>query len=810
MFPPQIPANQPTARFTAAQIANALHLSKRAVLKCLADCASSGSVLIRGNEATAWRFDELPNRYQETLARLARDAGLPVFEYLESISKPWEPELALSELSESCIAEARQLRAALLPAFERRESQLFTPTDHARLGLADYQKAFGHTISERHWRRLMDRTDKRDAGAGDFNRLEIYLPDRLQRLPDITKPLPSESEFQDIRAFILGFRNPLQPSTTEKAALWGRVFELFEEKAETSREKKQVRRAFIKFLLRHGNSLAQGERAMRVAFDRKYSRWIRNDRSAVALLDGRELKRGVPIAASIPQNDIDKIVYHAAAKCGGRVAQAVRSLAAKGEHSGLSQSTVELINRPRSRKSYVNKRLNKAVQPEVRGIAPFFLGKRVQDDAKAHVERDYSKLASMEIINADDFTFPVYFYVPDGNGWFTLTRGQCLIMLDVRSWKVVAWSLQPERNYNSLVIRSLMNRVCDMGIPKVWYFERGIWKTSLIVKGQAPAGWSIALSPSEFEVGWQKLGVEFRHAIRARTKPVERVGGLLQDLMHGLRGYCGRDERRDCPQATKQAMDEVKARRVNHPGELFFSFEEWNTELARLIDQYNATSQDGQVLAGLSPDEAFEKNWPHNDPPSRIDANCWHLVAHYVRPVNVTVNGISFYIGGKKFVYRNERTGHDRGKTVLAFFDPESPDFLCVTDMNHKNPYLVERSSKVDFLAAPGDPVFEAETAKAAAHSSYPKTRYHVLKAKFAPTFRRNIVDAETAETAQQILTQRSAAIATQKQEAKERISAAKSFGRLGMVTPERQRPGQAAAAAELAQLLEESEGESL
>src|SRR5690606_9905887 len=130
-------------------------------------------------------------------------------------------------------------------------------------------------------------------------------------------------------------------------------------------------------------------------------------------------------------------------------------------------------------------------------------------------------------------------------------------------------------------------------------------------------------------------------------KPVERVGGLLQDLMHGLRGYCGRDERRDCPQATKQAMDEVKARQVNHPGELFFSFEEWNTELARLIDQYNATSQDGQVLAGLSPDEAFEKNWPHNDPPSRIDANCWHLVAHYVRPVNVTVNGISFYIGGR-------------------------------------------------------------------------------------------------------------------------------------------------------------------
>jgi len=58
----------------------------------------------------------------------------------------------------------------------------------------------------------------------------------------------------------------------------------------------------------------------------------------------------------------------------------------------------------------------------------------------------------MEVISADDFTFPVYFYVPDGKGWFTLTRGQCLIFLDARSWRVIAYSLQPERNYNSLVI----------------------------------------------------------------------------------------------------------------------------------------------------------------------------------------------------------------------------------------------------------------------------------------------------------------------------------------------------------------------
>jgi hypothetical protein len=444
---------------------------------------------------------------------------------------------------------------------------------------------------------------------------------------------------------------------------------------------------------------------------------------------------------------------------------------------------------------------------EVRGLMPFFLGKKAIDDGTAHLDRDYSKLTAMQVVSADDFTFPVYFYVPDGDGWFNLTRGQCLLMLDVRSWRIIAYSLQPERNYNSLVIRTLMNRVCgDLGIPGVWYFERGTWQNALLVKGNPPAGWENALSWPEAKIGWENLGVKFRHAIRARTKPVERVGGLLQNLMHGLRGYCGRDERRDCPEVTKRAMQEVQFRRVNHPGELFFSFDEWNGQLGQLIDSYNASSQDGKILQGLSPDEAFEKFWPASNPPSRMDANCWHLVAHYVRPVPVTTNGICFRIGQKKFVYRNERTGHDRGKTVLAWFDPASPDFLCVTDANRKNPYLVERSTEVDFLAEPGDPVFERELARAAAHSAYPRARFHTLKAKFAPTFRRNLVDVETAETAQEMQRQRAEKVAEQKQTGAERNRASVSFRRLGMAMPERLRPEQADAARQLSDLFQKDE----
>lgn len=492
----------------------------------------------------------------------------------------------------------------------------------------------------------------------------------------------------------------------------------------------------------------------------------------MALLDGREEKAGVPTGKPIPQDDLDLITWKAVAECGGRNAQAVRELALRGTRSGLSEATLELVTGRGSRKSYVNARVLNAVKHDVANLAPYALGKKAIDDATAHVERDYSKLVSMQVVNADDFTFPVYFWVPDELGWYTLTRGQCLLMLDVRSWKVIAWSLQPERNYNSLVIRTLMNRVCaGWGIPNVWYFEQGIWKNALLVKDQAPAGWRDALSWNESKSGWERIGVQFKHAIRARSKPVERVGGLLQDLMHGVRGYCGRNEREDCPEVTKRAMDDVKFKRVQHPGELFLSFDEWNEQLGAIIDRYNAASQDGEVLQGLCPAEAFETHWPHTNPPAKMDANSWHLVSHYSRPVQVTANGISFRIGARKFTYRNERTGADRGKEVLIHFDPECPDLLCVTDMNRKNPYLVERARKVDFLAEPGDEVLELELGKAAAHSKHPRARYHVLKARFAPTFRRNIVDVATAETAQEITRQRETLQAEQKQESKVRAA---------------------------------------
>ncbi|HEV2329371.1 MAG TPA: hypothetical protein VGY56_11350 [Verrucomicrobiae bacterium] len=799
--PLELPSQDQTSRqgWTAAQLASAGRLSKRWVLRKLAGTPAAGSIIAQGNETAVYNFDVLPSAIQTAIAASAGATGLSVAEYIETSCIPWRPARPLSEIDNAGIEDAKKLRAALLSALQRQTSKLLSSTEKARVGLADYKREIGHEITVRHWQRLIERTLRRAGASEDFERLELYLPDNPKPKMEAQRLTPGESEFADLLAIIRGCADLNHPTDGENAAIWNAAFEIFDE-SENIKKRKYLRRSLVKFLFRHAPALAGNEHTLHVMFNQKFARWIEGKKTPAALLDGRKEKAGVSTAEPFAKPDLDKIVWHASANCGGRVAQAVRDLRASGERSGLSKDTLEILSRPAGRKSYVNRRLMDQVSNEVQQLMPFFLGKQAIDDITASLRRDYTKLASMAVISADDFTMPVYFYVPDGNGWFTLTRGQCLIFLDARSWRIIGYSLQPERNYNSLVIRTLMNRVCsEFGIPGTWYFERGIWKRSLLVNGRVPTGWSDALSPTDVKTGWETFGVKFVYAKRARTKPIERVGGLLQDLMHGVRGYCGRDERRDCPEQTKRAMDDVQARRVEHPGELFFSFQEWDEQLATLIEKYNATSQDGDVLQGLTPDDAFQHFWPESDPPTKLDERAWHLLAHYVRPIHVTSNGICFRVGQKKFVYRNERTGQDRGKEVLVWFDPESPDFVSVTDLDRKNPYLVERSLPVDFLAAKGDEQFERETSKVAAHGNYFRTRYRTLKATFAPAFRRvGYVDAKTAETARAMQRQRAERV-TKEREIK---AARKSYSKLGMSTPRDLRPGQAEAAKELVSIM--------
>jgi hypothetical protein len=221
----------------------------------------------------------------------------------------------------------------------------------------------------------------------------------------------------------------------------------------------------------------------------------------------------------------------------------------------------------------------------------------------AHLSRDWSKVRSMDWFQGDDFTFPVYMSMPDGQGWFTLTRGQVLLMIDLRSTRILGFVLLSSRNYNANSIRSLITQTADEhGLPiKGFYFERNIWERSRILTGVADAG---PMSWGETEMGMRGLGLRFIHANLPRAKLIEAVGGALQNLMEGLPGYVGRNEMVEKFERVQKSKREVESRKL-HPDGLFLSEDQWADALENLCAQFNATLQNGKMTTGLSPDAAF-------------------------------------------------------------------------------------------------------------------------------------------------------------------------------------------------------------
>jgi hypothetical protein len=728
---------EPEPSFTASGIAAALGITRSTARSYLEVIPADGEKVSKGNNAKAWHWDSLPANVRSRLNAVATPRGYRDGRHLLSDPpKQWNPIQPLADCSDDSRGTATKLFRAQARALDRRNDMTLSRREWEAMAMADYAREFGKPISSRQCMDLLYRTIERAGSSGDFSRLELYLCKRPVPKKQTTAP-PSDADFSSLRDELARCADPAKPSNQEIDLLWMRALQLFLELSANG-NKKRIKRRLANFLFRHVAGIAATMEALRRNFNRKLKSCP--DGEEVPLLaDRRQSAAGVPKVPGISRADLETHIGYAAFKCGGRVAQANRELATLGERSGLSPEYLEILQRPSQSKSYVNERIRKPVVQGVAEIMPFILGKQAIDDATASLRRSYDNLRSMTVLTADDYTWPVYFYVQDKVGRYILTRGQCLLFIDCRSLSILGFSLQAERNYNSLVIRSLDNQVCrKWGIPKYKLIERGIWKNSKVVKNAAPVGWVDAHAPAANDFGWEQLGVRIIHAKRARSKPAELVGGLLQNLMERVIGYCGRDERRDCPEVTRKNKLAVDGGR-NHPEGLFLSFEEWKVKLQGLIELYNSTKQDGRILDGRSPDGAFQEFWPHDDPPTEFGGIHAHLYAHWVSRRAVTKNGISFKIGKEHYAYRVPQFA--LGETVLAWFDPESPELLGVTDLKSRNPAVVERASDVDFLAAlSGDSdreTYKREVRGVESQICRARTLYKVLRKRFEPTFRK-------------------------------------------------------------------------
>jgi hypothetical protein len=739
--------------FTATRIARALEREPRTLQRALARVAPSGLITVQGNAARAWTFSALPGEIQKRLESEAERRGFRNAEHLLNERAESVKESRSAEVHPDCYAYAAKLQKALVPSLARMDDAGMSRAGMSRaelerVGVQDYARVFGETITPRYFRKLLKRTLDRDAGAKNWDKQETFFPENRVKHWWGWRSAKEQPEFETLASYLEVCGKV--PTEIEVRGIWTAAFEEYSRLVREGDSPKRAARRVREYLFLKASFLAPTREALLKAFCRKLSAWIESGHDAKALRDGRE-NNGARF--EMPEEDRDLLIHRAVFYYRGDLASAWRDLL----HKGFSEPVRERYAEQAQSKSHVPGSVRNSVSAEVEILTVMHQGPRAFDSIKGHVDRSYEGIASRKCMVADDFTMPVYFLIPDGSGWFNLTRGQVLIFIDFRSLKVLGWSLQPDRNYSSLTIRSLCTHVFgepDNGVPEVLQFERGIWESSKLLKGDKQA----ALEFSEVAQGLREFGIKFIHSIRPRSKTVERVGGLLQDLMEAEPGYCGRDERKDAPESLRKRMAAVQARKAGSLDH-FYTFDQWNMRLGEIIEQYNSTRQQGRILDNICPDEAFAKFADPNDPPMELSGAIRYLLAHDKRPARVTLNGVTIQVGKKKFNYKGREIAHLVEKDVLAWFDPENPEILVVTDMNRENPICVARSTEPSALECLTDPQSETlarELKRVEEQASYMKTRFNVLKSKFPLPRRETFVNSKTLQLGTEIEEQKS------------------------------------------------------
>jgi hypothetical protein len=763
--------------FTAAQIASALQRSKRSVLESLRQTPVSETKIVHGNEAKAWAKDALPATIVAALNDAARRRKTTVDALLASPPLFWRPRHPLSELSRESIERASLLQRALAPALARLNDANLMSAEFERLGLEHYRRTFGYTISTRHWRRLFRRTLNRDGGAENWGRLEIYLDESPARKPELRKrALYTSTALRPLQELISSFANPAEPTELEKDCLWIYAFEHCEREAERTGESQAVKRTILKFLFENASFLGKSEKGIKLQFDRKLRSWVAGGRVPAAIADARNKNPGRP-APTFSEEEEHALIAKSL-RSGGGLAQAWRESREKGL---LGTSVSQHYTSSPTRKSYVPGRIRKLIANKVKILRDHHHGPRQAKLNGAYVNRDPSTFHAGDWFQADDCTLPNYYYTETDEG-FALVRGQFLAMCDCRTTFILGYVLIPQRNYTAHHIRNLTTIVADTyGLPRRgFYYENGMWRTARLLHGRRDE-----INWFQTEMGLRGLGLQFCHAKLPRGKVIERVFGLLQNLLESVPGYAGRDERHDKFERVQEQLSLVRRGKAQ-PEDFFLSEADYLKQLEAIVRIYNNERQEGKYCPGLSPREAFEK-FHGEEPRIRLGSSCRHLLATHKMRVRSGRNGISFRFGKEQFTYKSRETGALRGEELIIWFNVENPSVISVTNLKEdpRTLFTVEREISVPGMDAPPE-VLEAALAQNEAHEAYRKGLYRAVSQNFSTgfagrMFRQNLIDHKTAELGNAMREQQ-AEIKRQKIEKKKRAAAIeRKAARLGI-----------------------------
>lgn len=732
--------------FTAAEIARALGCSRQNIHKQLVGVAADGEKFAAGNLAKAWTLSLLPASIVRQLSVKAEAKRYRTTAQL--LAEPFarfEASLPLQEMAPPVISRARKLRDALEDIVPLRNDRSISATEFTARGLASYKREFGHQVSAKHWRALLDRTIERDNGGEEWNRLELYIEENPARISrHLPVALAREKRLEVLEDTLAELHGTAALTARQSVYLWTKSCDQLQLEIDAGANTKKAKCAILQVLLKSG-FVGTDFQSIRRNFDRKWSAYLAGDG---CLQDGRALRYAKQDAA-ITEADRAKLVARSL-DCGGRISQAYRETSHAGELS--PELTDRFIANP-ARKSHVPHSVRRAVTAEVKRLMPLHHGPREHELRGPHNHRDFSGMFAGDSFQADDCTCPVFYFEPDStsHSGYRLLRGQLILMIDERSLLALGFALHSENNYNARIIRALITRVHDSyGLPRRrFYFERGIWKTSKILTGERqPFASEVELAHTE--LGLREYGVKFSHAKLPRGKVIERVFGLIQNQMERLPGYVGRDERRDRFERIQEQINEVRSGGVD-PAKYFLTKEQWVAELTRLLDDYNAERQEGKLLQGSSPREAWNR-FQSAEGLVRLGDKARYLLAHHKLKLRVRRDGITLRpsLGGG--TYCNETTGRFAGQDVLVWCNPEELNYVAVTSLDRKQgPFVVPRLDPIPAIDASAEQL-QRNAQQIDDHNGYARTAYRLISPHLVVhNFRKVFADSDTIATGERL-----------------------------------------------------------
>ncbi|MGO9203117.1 MAG: hypothetical protein ACLQM8_21565 [Limisphaerales bacterium] len=598
-----------------------------------------------------------------------------------------------------------KLQKALARALALRAGAEATPGRLDLDGLADFKAAFGYAISARHWRRLLHRTIERDAGAENWQRLELYLDGRAFAAPKAKREvLRAEYQHRDLDQVVASLEDRQNPTADDRRFLWDAVFRGYEEQSgqlpdspEGNYKRRVVKASLLSYVFSAfpEGTLCATLPSLKRRFEEKLDQWRRGGRTPAALQDRRPLASGRFRNRAFGE-DLKKI-RNLAIQLDGNEALAHRMLREGGQ---LSKEFCEAHPYDvRSAKSALPDSVRGAIGPEVNMCLPLRRGPWQARMRGPYIPRDWSGVLPGDWFNADDVTWNHWFKEKLSSGRWILTRGECLLMTDLRTGYPLDFLLIPD-HYNGEHVRSLVLKVHDtVGLPRQgFYFEKGVWASRLITGDKrqgTPVHWRVA----ENGLCCEGLKLDVRHATTPRAKPIEGLLHILQERMRCIPGFVGFNERL----YDAERVQPLIARAQRGDLEALASFPtapEWAAKISAVLQEFSHEPQNGKMLQGRAPAEVWSEALRARPLRKLADDSRFFLSTHK-KTVTVHQEGIVLTIRGKRNLYYNERTGPLIGREVLAFYNLEMPDLLTVCDIKRQNYFSVGRVELPAMSATP-------------------------------------------------------------------------------------------------------------